>query len=62
MHKDLKRAIVSWLLDNENIWQRIIACHEEFEAYIYNKDGSYLIGGKEVSCFIREANKLIYDK
>lgn len=62
MHKELKRAIVSWLLDNEHKWQRINACHEEFRAYIYNHDGNYLIGGKEVSCFISDADKLIYDK
>ena len=62
MHKDLKKAIVNWLLDNENAWQRTNACHHEFRPYIYNSDGNYLIGGQEVSEFIHEADKLLYGK
>ena len=60
MHKDLKKAIISWLLDNENKWQRTNSCHEEFRPYIYNSDGNYLIGGKDVSEFIHAADKLLY--
>ena len=60
MHHELKRAITNWLLDNPNTWQRVNACHEEFRAYIYNADGNYLIGGKEVSEFISKINKVIY--
>lgn len=60
IHKELKKVILNWLLENENIWQRINACHEEFKAYIYDGDGNYLIGGKEVSEFINKADALIY--
>ena len=60
MHKELKRAIVNWLLDNENEWQRVSACHKEFRPYIYNADGDYLIGGKEVSDFIVNVDKMLY--
>ena len=57
---ELKKAIIDWLFDNKNAWQRTSACREYFRPYIYNADGNYLIGGEEVSDFITEADKLIY--
>jgi hypothetical protein len=60
MHKDLKRAIITWLLDHENEWQRTNACREEFRPYIYTINGNYLIGGKEVAEFISKADKLLF--
>ena len=60
MHKELKKAIVHWLLDNENKWQRVNACKEEFRPYIYNAEGNYLIGGKEVAEFIVDTDKVLY--
>ena len=61
MHKELKKEIIKWLLENENEWQRLIACTKEFRNYIYDNEGNYLIGGEEVSNFIEEADDLIYD-
>ena len=60
MNKELKRAILNWLLDNEHAWQRTNACHDAFRDYIYNKEGNYLIGGEVVSKFIHDAEKLLY--
>ena len=62
MPKELKTAIIKWLLCNENQWQRVNACTEAFREYIYNKSGNYLIGGEAVMEFIRAADKLIYSK
>ena len=62
MYKELKRAIILWLLDHENEWQRVNACREAFRAYIYNMDGNYLIGGEIVSEFICNADKLLYGR
>ena len=62
MHKELKKAIVAWLFDNENRWQRVNECREEFRPYIYTPEGEYLIGGEEVSDFISKANYLIYPR
>lgn len=62
MCKELKQAIINWLLENENQWQRANACHEVFSGYIYNSKGHYLIDGKNVSDFIDAADKLIYSK
>lgn len=60
MNKELKRAILNWLLDNENAWQRTNACHDAFREYIYNNEGNYLIGGEIVSKFIHDAEELLY--
>ncbi len=60
MNKELKKEILKWLLENENHWQRENACRKIFRAYVYDSDGNYLIGGKVISDFISEADKLIY--
>ena len=57
---ELKKAIVDWLFENKNEWQRVSACIEYFRSYIYKADGNYLIGGEEVSKFIKNADKLIF--
>ena len=62
MCKELKQAILNWLLDNENQWQRLNSCCEKFRPYIYDTDGNYLIGGETVYRFIERADKLIYGK
>ena len=60
MQKELKKEIIKWLLENENKWQRLNSCKEEFRNYIYDDKGNYLIGGEDVSSFIKEADDLIY--
>ena len=60
MYKELKKAVIDWLLEHENEWQRVNACHKAFRAYIYDGNGNYLIGGKIVSDFISSADKLLY--
>ena len=60
MYKELKQAIINWLMEHENTWQRASACREAFRPYIYDGDGHYLIGGETVSNFISAADKLIY--
>lgn len=60
MNKELKKEIVNYLFENENRWQRVNSCREEFKEYIYNRNGNYLIGGEIVSNFIELADKLLY--
>lgn len=60
MYKELKQAVIEWLLENENQWQRVNACRKNFRSYIYDTEGNYLIGGEIVNDFISEADKLIY--
>lgn len=59
MRKELKQAICNFIFDNENNWQLHIATLEKFRQYIYDADGEYLIGGKEVADFIEHAIKLL---
>lgn len=60
VHKELKKEIFNWLLENENKWQRLNACKDEFRRYIFNEDGEFLIGGREVYDFIFEVDTLLY--
>ena len=60
MNKELKASILNWLLANENQWMRVRACHEAFRQYIYDPNGNFIIGGKQVSNFITKADKLLY--
>ena len=60
MNKELKKAILIWLYENEERWQRSNSCSKEFREYIYNKEGNFLIGGEDILNFIRNADKLLY--
>ena len=62
VHKELKKAILNWMIDNENEWQRVNACCIAFRPYIYDVYGDYLIGGEDVIKFIRQVDKLLYGK
>lgn len=60
MYLVLKKVIVDWLADHETEWQRVNACHDAFRRYIFDEDGEYIIGGKEVSEFISKADELLF--
>lgn len=60
MRIELKKAILDWLIENEHAWQRTNACVRNFSNYIYDNNGYYIIGGKEVVDFIHDAEKLIW--
>jgi len=60
MYLELKKAIIDWLIEHEDTWQRVNQCHEEFKQYIYNNEGNYIIGGEVVSDFITKADRLLY--
>lgn len=62
MNKTLQKAIIDWLFDNSDTFSLHNAAVNEFTAYIYDKDGEYLIGGAQVANFIRQAIKLLEAK
>lgn len=63
MRQDLKNAIILCLIQNPNAWKRVNECHKHFHRYIYDENGNALeFGGQEVSDFICNADKLIYDR
>lgn len=60
IYKDLKKAIINWLLDHENEWQRVNACHDAFRQYIFDANGEFIIGGRDTSEFISKADELLF--
>lgn len=59
MKKELKQAIVNFIFDNEKEFQIINTTTDKFRPYIYDNEGEYLIGGKDVYDFIKDAIKLL---
>lgn len=59
INKELKKCIILWLMNNENVFNRLNACIEHFRLYIYTPEGNYLIGGEDVADYIEELEKLI---
>jgi hypothetical protein len=59
MKKELKRAIVNYILDNEKEFQIMNATTKNFRLYIYDDKGEYLIGGEEISEFIVKQVELL---
>ena len=60
MYLELKKAIINWLVDHENEWQRLNACTAHFRRYIFDEDGNYIIGGEIVCDFIKRADELLF--
>lgn len=59
MNPTLKKTIVLYILDNLTEFQLTINTYAHFHEYMYDKEWGYLIGGEEVSEFIRDACKLL---
>lgn len=59
--KELKQAVIKWLFENDKAFNRLQCCMDAFKAYIYDGNGNYLIGGREVAEFIGSADKLLFD-
>lgn len=60
MNLQLKKEVLLWLLENENKWQRVNTCVNQFNSYIYNNEGDFLIGGARVYEFIKNADSLLF--
>jgi len=59
MNTELKKAIINFMFDNSKDFQLTNNTIKEFRLYIYDDKGNYLIGGENVSNFIKQAEKLI---
>ena len=59
MNKQLKKAIINFILENEKVFQLQSITIGNFKEYIYNSQGNYLIGGQDVAEFIGKAVKLL---
>ena len=40
IYPELKKAIINWMFEHSNEWQRLNACVDAFRAYIYADDGN----------------------
>ena len=59
MNKELKKAIIAYIFENEKQFQITTNVTDKFRAYIYDSKGEYLIGGQQVYNFIEAAIDLI---
>lgn len=59
MRKELKKAILTFIFENEKDFQLLNRTSNEFAAYMYDSSGNYLIGGEDVAKFINDAIKLL---
>jgi len=59
MNKELKKAIVDFMFENDKLSQPVNNTAEKFRQYIYTPEGQFCFGGKEVYDFIVLADKLV---
>ena len=59
MNIELKKAIIDYMLENKAEFQLLNCTINKFRAYIYDTNGDYLIGGKDVINFIELSEKLV---
>lgn len=57
---ELIKAIMDYLLNTPED-QRTAKAHEHFSDYIYSPFGDYAANGREISSFIYEADRLLYN-
>ena len=55
----LKKSIITYILENIDEFQLVNSTIDNFREYIYDTKWNYLIGGQEVSNFIRDSCKLL---
>lgn len=61
MNWGLMQAICEFIADNHNEFQLLNATTRQFREYIFDKEGEYLIGGKQVSSYIIKQTKLMQE-
>lgn len=55
---ELKKAIIDYIIENKDIWNRLNHTTTHFYEYIFDKNGEFLIGGEEIYNRIKKANEL----
>lgn len=59
MSKELKQVIANYMFNNNTVFGLVNHTTNKFKTYIYDSEGEYLIGGKEVAEFISSVHTLI---
>lgn len=55
----LKQAIINYIFENYNLFNRLNNTIHNFKNYIYNENWNYLIGWKEIIEWIEKIDKMI---
>lgn len=59
INPELKKAIIEYLFNHINTFNRLNCTKEEFKNYIYDDNWNYLIWWKDISDWISTIEKLI---
>ena len=59
MNKELKKAIMIYMIENNSLFQLVNQTKDEFRQYIFLPSGEYCIGGEDVHKFIVAFNNLL---
>jgi hypothetical protein len=59
MNNELRKAIVVYMLENENDFQLVNNTTKQFKQYIYNEEGEHCFGGEATHHFITAFATLI---
>ena len=59
MKIELKKTIINYIIENNNLFNRMNNTVNHFKRYIYDENGEYMIWGEEVYDFIKKINELI---
>jgi hypothetical protein len=59
MNHTLQKAIIEYMLEHRDEFGTLNATIKEFKLYIYDQEGSYLIGGAQVANFIGKFDTLL---
>jgi hypothetical protein len=60
MNLELKKAIFTFMCENQNEFQLVNFTISEFSMYIYTPEGNFLIGGQTVYEFISTIYETIF--
>lgn len=55
---ELKKAVILYIIENQNLFNRLNNVVNHFNRYIYDENWEFLIWGREIYDRIHEANNL----
>ena len=59
MELELKKAIIDFMIENQDHFQLVNETNNHFRQYIYTPEGNFCIGGKKVNEFISKVYEII---
>lgn len=59
INTELKQAIINYIFENYNLFDRLNYVKDKFKNYIYDENWNYLIWWKDILQWIQNIDKLI---